>query len=188
MKGRCEMKKLVLIICLVLVMSLVVSTKSIAEDIFRGGYFAGGGNEESYTLEFGGITGRGLAQRRGEVLAIGATYFSDADDRLRIGERQNTHAFYGKYGIELAKDSGLFMNAIAGVGFTDKRQLGYYYETDKDDPSKKRPVQFEETDQQSCFLYGAGLSYFPPNSNLTLFIDYDNQRKVTGGIGWFWKY
>ena len=84
-----------------------------------------------------------------------------------------------KLGVEIGS-TNLYVNAIGGLTvFTESDVVqapdsGNYYENSS------------ETTIEA--MYGGGLSYFPDYLDIPLVIqvDYDNNRGVTGTIGWYW--
>jgi len=82
---------------------------------------------------------------------------------------------FGKYGLEIIEDTGLFATVLGGATFADETELaqsnatGWYYEQD--------------TGINTYGLFGGGISYFLKD-DLFLQVDYDNRRGITGGLGW----
>ena len=151
-------------ILLAVVLSLVVPVTGKAEDIINQVYISVGASNKGTTLEVG--TTYTNPQELDRLFAFGGAYLN------------NGSCFALKYGIEPVEDSGLFITGIAGLGL--KNSKGLYPATDG------RILEREDT--ESSFLYGVGISYFTPKSPIVISVDYDNVRKVTGGIGLVWKF
>uniref|UniRef100_UPI00187D4BDC hypothetical protein n=1 Tax=Candidatus Magnetaquicoccus inordinatus TaxID=2496818 RepID=UPI00187D4BDC len=135
-----------------------------------------------------------LKEKRNFLVSVGVGGIFNADDvpsntleypvphnnYTNIGTRQkgNEMVLFGRYGIELAEQSGFFINAIGGISTSTRVELarsnvtGWYYEQKSDDEINP--------------LIGAGFSYFPENSSLSLHLDYDIRRGVSAGLGLKW--
>ena len=85
---------------------------------------------------------------------------------------------YGKYGIETARNSGVFVYALGGISFAEKILLsrstvtGWYYT--------------EEKLTVSYGMFGGGIAYFPVRQQYSLQAGYDNRTGVNLGLGYQW--
>ncbi|WP_139800646.1 hypothetical protein [Geothermobacter hydrogeniphilus] len=179
------------------VVSVVVALFALPTVSFAQSYFAIGGGSggdagaANLSLEIGGVT---TDRPNNRLLSFGLGFIFNADDvpsdtfeypvphsnYTDLGTRQkgNEYAFFGKYGLEIIRDKGLFLFALGGFSVSENVDLaqsnatGWYYE------------QSSSTELNGMF--GGGLSYFPVNNKISLQVEYDNRRGVTGGIGLRW--
>ncbi|KAA0258829.1 hypothetical protein FHQ18_02450 [Deferribacter autotrophicus] len=85
---------------------------------------------------------------------------------------------FGKFGIEIVKNSGFFVYGLGGISYVKEIELaqsnatGWYYT--------------QSEDSKTHGVYGAGIGYFPINKGIVLMLDFDNRRGITGGIGYKW--
>lgn len=77
---------------------------------------------------------------------------------------------FGKYGIEVAKDTGLFVTGFGGFTIVEESYVLY-------------PYSYEESEWTTYGMFGGGLSYLL-NNNSYIQVDYDNRRGTTVGLGW----
>jgi len=115
------------------------------------------------------------------LLGIGSVYFLNTDKNLDIEEEKHT-SFIGKGGIEVTKNSNLFITVFGGMYKAERKKV--------DDLLTNTGERIFEpyTDKSTKFFYGGGISYFLPHENLMFSIDYDNVRKLTGSVGFCWKF
>lgn len=84
--------------------------------------------------------------------------------------------FFGKYGLELIKDAGLFVNVLGGATFADEVHL--YHST-------LGPPHYTDHEGWNIYgMFGGGISYFL-NGDILIQIDHDNRRGLTVGLC-FW--
>ena len=72
-----------------------------------------------------------------------------------------------KLGVEVAPDTGFFVNVLGGLTFIHHAK---WYQTEW------------ETDWNG--LLGGGVTYFINDKKFALVAAYDNRRLFTGGVGW----
>ena len=84
---------------------------------------------------------------------------------------------FGKYGIEVVRDSNWFVNGIGGITFADETHLW---------TSALGPPHYADTSWEIYGLYGVGISHILNDSGYFQ-IDYDNRRGITISFGWRWK-
>lgn len=181
------MRKIVMVS--VVVWLLIFPMTSFAEGYFAVGGGAGGkADAPNLTLELGGVsTGR----EHNRLIAIGLGIIFNADDvpsdtleypvphsdYTNLGTRQkgNEYALFGKYGLEVIKNKGVFIFALGGLSFSEEIDLarsnvtGWYYE--------------QSSSSKANGMFGGGLSYFPINNKVSLSVEYDNRRGITGSLG-----
>lgn len=171
---------------------LIVPSLSVAE-----GYVAiGGGNggeadAPNLTFEAGGITS-GKTVNLQAALGVSLLFNNDnvPDDTLEypvphwdyttLGTRQKDTevAIIGKLGLEVFKDSGVFVFGLGGASFANEIELaqsnvtGWYYQ--------------QSSNEEIYGIYGGGISFFPNSSKLMLQAEVDNRRGVTASIGVRW--
>ena len=159
---------------------------------FAEGYFSMGGgtgtNGPNITFELGKIStdrehnylvalGLGFIFNAGNVPSETLDYPCPHGYYTDLGTEQkgNEIAILGKYGLEIIKNKGLFIVALAGLSFYEEVDLaqsdatGWYYE--------------QSSSTGAYGVFGGGLNYFPPGSKVSFQVEYDNRRGVTGGIG-----
>ena len=84
---------------------------------------------------------------------------------------------FGKFGLELIENTGVFGTIFGGLSFSKEAQLYH--------SSLGEPHYFVDKGTTDYGLYGLGISYIPEkNSNMLFQIDYDNRRGITFGLGW----
>ena len=183
------MKKLAVILFIITVFITLPATT------FAEGYFSMGGgtgtNGPNITFELGKIStdrehnylvalGLGFIFNAGDVPSSTLEYPCPHSNYTDLGTRQrdNEMAIIGKYGLEIVKNEGLFLVALAGFSMYDEIDLaqsnatGWYYE--------------QSSSTGTYGIFGGGLSYFPPGGKISYQLEYDNRRGVTGGIGFRW--
>jgi hypothetical protein len=179
------------------VVAVVVSLFILPTATFAEGYFAVGGGSggeadaPNLTLELGGVS---TDREYNQLLSVGLGFIFNADDvpagtleypvphsnYTNLGTRQkgNEYALFGKYGLEILKNKGLFIFALGGLSFAEEVDLarsnvtGWYYE--------------QSSSTELCGMFGGGLSYFPLGNRISFQVEYDNRRGITGGIGFRW--
>lgn len=183
------MKKFI-VVCFIITILIITPVVALAE-----GYLAIGGgsgsNGSNLTLEAGSVSidkeynhlmalGIGFIFNAGDVPSDTLDYPCPHGDYTNLGtEQKGTEiVILGKYGLEVIKNEGLFLVGLAGFSFSENVDLaqsnvtGWYYE--------------QSSSSSAYGILGGGLSYFPPNTNISFQIEYDNRRGVTGGIGTCW--
>ena len=181
------MRKIVMVS--VVVWLLILPVAAFAEGYFSVGGGAGGKTDApNLTLELGGVSTNRELNR---LIAIGLGFIFNADDvpsgtleypvphtsYTNLGKKQkgNEYAVFGKYGLEVVKNKGVFIFALGGLSVSEEIELtrsnatGWYYE--------------QSSSSKANGMFGGGLSYFPINSKMSLSVEYDNRRGITGGIG-----
>ena len=116
---------------------------------------AGGDWSEMYSLEqqWGTLENEGIRQTSSEM------------------------GLFGKCGIELVEDTGVFGTVFGGVTFARESQLYW--------SSLGTPHYYVDKGTNNYGLYGMGISYIPnKDGSLLLQVDYDNRRGITFGLGW----
>jgi len=87
----------------------------------------------------------------------------------------NEFALFGKYGIEVVRNSGVFATVLGGLAFIDRIHLiqsnftGQYYEIDRETGTE--------------FIFGGGIRSFPKDNNICVSIEYDDKRGITCMLG-----
>jgi hypothetical protein len=181
------MRKIVMVS--VVVWLLILPMAAFAEEYFSVGGGAGGkADAPNLTLELGGVS---TDREHNRLIAIGLGFIFNADDvpsdtleypvphsdYTNLGTRQkgNEYALFGKYGLEVIKNKGAFIFALGGLSFSEEIDLarsnvtGWYYE--------------QSSSSKVNGMFGGGLSYFPINSKVSLSVEYDNRRGITGSLG-----
>lgn len=181
------MKKLVMTMLVVVVLLVVPATGKTEDNLYRM-YLSAGGGKESMSVEYGGTTLH--SKGRNKLLGFGASFFNDADRTLEFGEEQNISAFSGKLGLEVIKDSGVFINVIGGIVFRNKCVQEGELIDDKTHPDGKYWQTIEETEGKTDILFGTGITYFVSKNStpIVISVDYDNYRKLTGSVGFVWRF
>lgn len=98
-------------------------------------------------------------------------------DYTDVGWKQdgNEWALFGKYGIEIVRNSGVFATVLGGLSFADRVYLvrsnltGWYW------------TQAE--DHKTEFIFGGGIRSFPRDNNICVSIEYDDKRGITCMLG-----
>ena len=126
----------------------MLPTVSFAEGYFAiGGGTGGKADAPNLTLEIGEVS---TDREHNRLLSIGLGFIFNADDvpsgtleypvphsdYTNLGTRQkgNEYALFGKYGLEIIKNKGLFVFALGGLSFSEEIELaqsnatGWYYE------------------------------------------------------------
>lgn len=162
-------------------------------------YMAVGGRGESksdasnLTFELGGVSSNRDFNHFG---GIGLSFILNADDypfgvyniaeypcphshhTFGMKQKGSEYALFGKYGLEIIKNNGLFIFVLGGFSFAEEIELtrsritDWYYEQSSD-------INYYE-------IFGGGLAYFPVDQKISIQIEYDNRRGVTVGIGFRW--
>lgn len=84
---------------------------------------------------------------------------------------------FGKYGIEVVEDTGLFVTGFAGFTLADEVRVWQ-------SSIPVYPYAYGEEEGWNVYgMYGGGLSYFFGGSTF-LQVDFDNRRGTTVGFGW----
>lgn len=101
---------------------------------------------------------------------------------IRI-KKGNEYGVYGKFGIEIFKNKGLFINGLGGFSYskTEKSRIDQNLELETYNVSKSTSNQF-------LGMYGVGISYLPNDSKLYVQVDWDNRRGCTAAVGWRWLF
>jgi hypothetical protein len=173
----------------VVILALLFPTAASAKGYFSVGGGAGGdGGAPNITFEVENVT---ADRDRDRLLAVGFGFIFSADDIpseiyedpaadesfTRIGHKQkgNEIVILGKYGREVIKKRKLFVFAIGGFSFLEEIELyrsdvtGWYYE--------------KSSNTKYLGVLGGGISCFPFNGKISLSIEYDNRRGLSGMIG-----
>ena len=157
-----------------------------------GGYVALGGGSggtadtESISVEFGGYLPEGEHRA---LFAIGVGFTLDKntipDDLLdypvphndftSLGTRESDEVYmYAKYGVEVVRESSLFLFFLGGAAWHEEIDLaqsnitGWLYE--------------QSSSEEYDFILGGGLGFFPSRSPFGFQVEYDNRRGVTGSV------
>ncbi len=191
------MKKITLTICLILIVSGCMEGKKGHYIVLGGGH---GGATDSTNLAMEGVK---IVQSEGRdsLTALGFTIIFNSGDipsdtestsgswaewyKYEVESGYITDAgvrrdwpemgLFGKYGLEVAEDTGLFVNVLGGITFADEVHLYY---------SALGPPHYTENEGWTTRgMFGGGISYFF-DDELYLQADYDNRRGLTVGIGW----
>lgn len=180
---------------LTIILSIIAAFIIFPATTFAEGYFSmgggGGSNGSNLTLELGKIStdrehnylmalGLGFIFNAGNVPAGTLDYPCPHSYYTNLGTEQkgNEMAIVGKYGLEIIKNEGLFLVALAGfslyeeVALAQSNATGWYYE--------------QSSSTGTYGVFGGGLNYFPPGSKVSFQVEYDNRRGVTGGVGFRW--
>ena len=94
-----------------------------------------------------------------------------------LGTKQQGNEIAGlfKYGVEVKKESGIFLFGLGGLSFAKEIELarsnvtGWYYE--------------QSSSYEYYGIYGGGVCYFSQTHSFSLHLDIDNRRGITGSIG-----
>ena len=187
---------------LLIVVGMLISTggcnNSKPHIILGGGY---GGPTDSANLSIEGIQTTQNWQGRDTLTGVGFTmifngegvpseavstsgswsnwYQYEAQNGYLIDEGTKRYlpemGLFGKYGIEIVKNTGLFATAFGGVTFADEVHLW---------TSRLGPPDYYETEGWITYgMLGGGISYYL-NNDVYLQVDYDNRRGTTVGFGW----
>ncbi len=189
------MQKKIMVFGIILGMTVLFSSPSLAGYISAGG--GGGGQAEDFNLTLeGGATEIEIGKRK-YLIAAGIPVIphgydnvpSDTidgpcphDDYVSMGEEyEGTEmGFYGKFGIE-AITQGLYLSALLGftrvteIELTRSNPTGQYYE--------------QASEKSNYAIYGAGIGYFTEvfdDWRVCFQLDVDNRRGVTGSFGFHW--
>lgn len=182
------MRKAVIVSSLTCLLS--IPTIVNAERYFSVGGGAGGkADAANLSLEVGGVT---TNREHDRLLAFGVGIIFNGDDvpsdtleypvphwnYTDLGTKQDGPeiALFGKYGLEVITNKRLFLFGLGGLSFAKEIELaqsnatGWYYE--------------QSSSSKLNGVFGAGLSYFPPESKVSLSVEYDNRRGITGSLGY----
>lgn len=135
------------------------------------------------TFEFGG-----MSRNNKSFLSFGGIFFSDSKKEYlkdpEYYQQKGKLGFYGKYGIQIQKNSNIYLSGILGLCLSTKSICREWRE------ASNLPLQTKVVNEKNHILalYGIGLNYFLLDKNLCFSVNYDNQRKLTGGIGYCWRF
>ena len=200
------MKKVMLLIVLMLLVvpatskaerSLPLWTYNAVEDT-HSMYISGGMGDEIVSIEIGSTT---LDANWNWLFGFGMGFPTNRA-HVEIGQSQIDNYYIGKFGLEVGKDAGLFINGLLGAANFRERCIGYNEKTYTETTTREEgdvvtteksydPPMYEAEKgwrNHTKILHGVGLTYFKPDSPLVVSVDYDNHRKFTGSVGLYWKF
>jgi len=181
---------------------LASGCKSPGEYQLLGGGHGGPMNSANVTVEGGRVTQLTPPEGRNSLLAWGMTLIFNGDG-IPSGKNAGVEPWktfykidskygnlydikkgrgdlpelglFGKYGLEVIEDTGLFATVLGGASVTNEK---WYCR------STMWPYEYHGTYDTTIYgMFGGGISYFL-RDDLFLQVDFDNRRGVTGGLGW----
>ena len=114
-----------------------------------------------------------------QLFGVGILYAQHDDSYEGFTEvkRGNELSVYGKYGIELIRNGGLFLSAFGGVSFCEETKVISFYH--QDDYS-----YYDEKEGYVLYpIFGIGVSYVQKDG-VVISIDHSNRHGTTFGLGW----
>jgi len=180
----------ILVICLVLTLFVGGCNSPGTYSVLGGGH-GGPTDSANFTVESGKTTQQTMLEGHDSLFAFGATFIFNNEglpsdtldypcphgDYTDLGWRRDIPelGLFGKYGLEVIKDTGLFVTVLGGLSMADETRLarsratGWYYEQD--------------TKVNTYGMFGGGVTYFIKDKSFCVLVDYDNRRGFTAGIG-----
>lgn len=161
LEGRCKMKRLIMTICLFL---LSGGCNYIGFAGGQGGEF----DSANLTVEYGTRPPDELKPKPGErdFMVTGGFLIIDNAVETWFYESRPEMGSFVKLGIEVAPDTGLFVNVLGGLTFI---HYARYWQT--------------EWETEWNGLFGGGVTYFINDKDVCFLTAYDNRRGFTAGIG-----